>query len=162
MSRRWFSFSYFFTFSPPFYLLCTSTICQTAPVLFFFFSCFFFRDNEIISRRRDKKRSLLSSLHLFLSRYWVMTVTSACYTVCETARGHITNRIKWGYRCKQARDFTNDTGVSWDESNCALSLCRLRWVWTFVRVLTIKHIPETGPRHNTGSFHKLFWGGCMH
>ena len=133
-----------------------------ARFVFFFFSCFFFRDNEIISRRRDEKRSLLSSLHLFLSRYWVMTVTSACYTVCETARGHSTNRIKWGYRCKQARDFTNDTRVSWDESNCALSLCRLRWVWNFVRVLTIKHIPETGPRHNTGSFHKLFWGGCMH
>ena len=45
----------------PFYLLCTSTICQTAP-FFFFSSVFFFRDNEIISMTQEKRRGEEPSL----------------------------------------------------------------------------------------------------
>ena len=119
---------------------------------FFSFSCFFFffRDNEIISMTQERRRGEEPSLPF----------TPVPLAVLNNDGNQ--RLLHMGHRCKQARDFTNDKRVSWDESNCALSLCRLRWVWNFFRVLTIKHIPETGPRHNTGSFHKLFWGGCMH
>ena len=142
MSRGWFSFSYFFAFSPPF------IHCERVANLRPFF--FFFRDNEIISMTQERRRGEEPSLPF----------TPVPLAVLNNDGNQ--RLLHMGHRCKQARDFTNDMRVSWDESNCALSLCRLRWVWNFFRVLTIKHITETGPRHNTRSFHKLFWGGCMH
>lgn len=63
MSRRWFSFSYFFTFSPPFIYCVHQRFAKLRPFCFFFSPVFFFRDNEIISmtqeRRREEEPSLL-------------------------------------------------------------------------------------------------------
>ena len=119
-------------------------------------ACFFVRDNERISMTQERGRGEEPPLPFTpvpLARLNIMMVTGACCTVCETARGHSKNRIKSRYRCKQAHDFNNDIRrVSWDESNCALSLCRLRCVWNVFSRADNKR----DTRNRTETQHRVF------